>query len=111
VATTSYVASIAVNALVTGLITFKIVKVFSTVKANTTSVEKTLGLGATKGTKLQHTIFIIIESAMALFAIQVVRLALSFNSSIVPFDFVVGIDQMLNVIIRSVSFSTSFCFY
>jgi hypothetical protein len=103
---TSYLVSIAVNALVTGSIVFKIVKVFLEVKVTTTSIEQTLGLGSTGGTKLRHVIFVIIESAMALFAIQVVRLLLSFDlwDSSVPFDLVVGVAQMLNVIIRSVHF-------
>jgi hypothetical protein len=93
-----------VNALVTGLIVFKILKVFLEVKSTTTSVERTLG--STGGTKLRHIIFVIIESAMALFAIQVVRLVLSQGlwDGFVPFDLVFGIAQMLNVIIRSVHF-------
>jgi hypothetical protein len=106
---TSYLTSIAVNALVTGLIVFKIVKVFLEVKDTTTSIERTSGLGSTGGTKLRHVIFVIIESAMALFAIQVVRLVFSFSSGPgvsgdIPFNLVVGITQMLNVIIRSVHF-------
>jgi hypothetical protein len=48
-------------------------------KVTTTLVERTLGLGSTGDTKLQYTIFILIESAMALFAVQVVRLVFSFN--------------------------------
>ena len=104
--TASYVTSIAVNALVTGLIVFKIVKVFLEVKDTTTSVERTLGLGSTGGTKLRHVIFVIIESAMALFAIQIIRLVLSFGlwDGLVPFSLVFGIAQMLNVIIESVHF-------
>jgi hypothetical protein len=107
VALTSYLASIAVNALVTGLIVFKIVKVFLEVRPTTTaSDEQTLRLGSTSGTKLRHVIFVIIESAMALFAIQVVRLVLSFDlwDGLVPFELVAGIANMLNVIIRSVHF-------
>jgi hypothetical protein len=103
---TSYAASMAVNTLVTVLIVFKIVKVFLKVKP--TSVERTLGLGSTSagGTTLRHVIFVIIESAMALFAIQVVRLVLSLNlwDGSVPFELIFGIAQMLNVIIRSVHF-------
>ena len=61
-----------VNALVTGLIliVFNIIKVFLGNKV--TSVEPALGsLSSTGGPKLQHIIFIIIESGMALFAIRV----------------------------------------
>ena len=66
----------AVNALVTGLIVFKILKVFLEVRA--TSVEQTLGslLNSTGGPKLRHITFIIIESGMALFAIQLARVVI-----------------------------------
>ena len=65
-----------VNALMTGLIVFKILKVFLEYKPS--SVERKLGsLSSTEGTKLHHIIFIIIESGMALFAIQLVRVVLS----------------------------------
>jgi hypothetical protein len=108
---TSFLASIAVNALVTGLIVFKILKVFLEVKSTTTSVERTLG--STGGTKLRHIIFVIIESGMALFAIQLVRLMVSFRfgpgqsslSGSIPSSLVIGIAEMSNVIIRSVHFS------
>ena len=102
--------SMAVNTLVTGLIVFKILKVFLEVKATMTSVERSLG--STGGTKLRHAIFIIIESGMALFAIQLFRVAFSvvddqsepsYNSQNTLF-LVIGIHQMLNVIIRSVHF-------
>ena len=54
---TSFALSMAVNALVTGLIVFKILKVFLEVKP--TSVERTLGPTVIGGsTKLQHIIFI-----------------------------------------------------
>jgi hypothetical protein len=109
---TSDLASIAVNALVTGLIVFKIVKVFLEVKDTTTSVERTLGLGSTGGTKFRHVIFIIIESAMALFAIQVLHLGFAFITSTGPgesslsarirYNLIGGIAQMFNVIIRFV---------
>ena len=108
-----------VNALVTGLIVFKILKVFLQVKATNTSVEQTLGsLSSTGDTKLQHIIFVIIESAMALFVIQLVRVVLSsllaqeaetsINSILLALNIVIGIHEMLNVIIRSFHFY--FCF-
>ena len=108
---TGIVASMAVNALVTGLIVFKIFKVFLEVKATRTSVERTLG--STGGTKFRHVIFVIIESGMALFAIQLVRvglLILPVQSQPISFtniqavDLVIGINEMLNVITRSVHF-------
>ena len=109
--------SMAVNALMTGLIVFKILKVLMEVKAITvTSVGRTLG--STGGTKLQHTIFIIIESGLALFAIQLVRLVLYClwlnNPNYVVSNYIIyylpiGIHQMFNVIIRSVHLYF-FCF-
>ena len=107
-----------VNALVTGLIVFKILRVFLQVKA--TSVERTLGsLSSTGGPKLRHIIFIIIESGMALFAIQLVRVVISSvvepqagqtpPSLLIAYDFVIIIHQTLNVIIISVRFYF-FCF-
>ena len=50
----SLAASMAVNALVTGLIVFKILNVFLESKANVPSVERTLG--STGGTTLRHVI-------------------------------------------------------
>ena len=112
-------ASMAVNALVTGLIVFKILKVLSEVKP--TSVERTLGsFNSAGGPKLRHVIFIIIESGMALFAIQMFRVVLSSiveslrgpmpRSLRITLDIVIIIQQALNVIIRSVSFFYFFCF-
>ena len=76
-----------------------------------TSIERTLG--STGGNKFRHILFIIIESAMALFAIQLVRVVLGVapwsagqESSIIPSsDCVIVIHQMLNVIILFISTS------
>ena len=99
----------AVNTLMTGLIVFKILKVFLEVNAAVTSVERTLG--STGGTKLRQIIFIIIESGMALFAIQLVRIVLYIlsipgvsNNFQISSYLVMGIHQMFNVIIKSVHF-------
>ena len=96
---TSFTLSMAVNALITALIVFKILKVF---------LEASRTLGATGGTKLRHIIFIIIESGMALFAVQLVRVVLSClplnMSTTLAFSLTIGINQMLNVIIISVHF-------
>ena len=99
---TGLAASMAVNALTTGMIVFRILKATG---VKPTSVERTLG--STEGNKFRHIMFIIIESGMALFAIQLVRIVLSFITVPVeqlPFldaaqDFVIAINQMLNVII------------
>ena len=101
-------ASMTVNALVTGLIVFRIFKVFREVKNITTSNEKSLGV--TGGEKLRSVIFIIIESGMALFAIQLARLvttAIGMQSNTdgaayKAFQFIASIHEMLNVVISLV---------
>ena len=108
----------AVNCLVTGLIVFRILTVFLEVKAAGTSVERTLG--STKGSKLRHVIFVLIESGTMLLVIQPVRLVLevivvSKYQPVTrgPLTFALNsclaIGEMLNVIIRSVHFYL-FCF-
>ena len=103
----------AVNALMTGMIVFRIFNVTRAMPS--TSVEQTLG--STGGSKFRHIMFIIIESGMALLVIQVVRFALGFipetAAQLIAFltanEFVTAINQVLNVIIiRSVFFSISF---
>ena len=91
-----------VNALVTGLIVFRIFKVFREVKDVITSDEKSLGV--TGGSKLRSIIFIITESGMTLFAIQLVRLAagatgLGTNGEENIYQLIIGIHEMLNVVI------------
>jgi hypothetical protein len=111
VAKTGFVLSMAVNILMTGLIVFRILKVFLEVKAATTSVELTLG--TTGGTKLRHVIFIIIESGMALFAVQLVCFVLNYlgrdqsDAVFLAYDLFIGIHQMFNVVTKSVHF----CFF
>ena len=105
---TGLTASMAVNALVTGLIVFKILKVF--LKVNSTLVELTSD--SPGGTKHRHVIFVIIESGMALFAIQLIRLLFSILTTdwaLVASDYAISIHQTFNVIIRSVHFYF-FCF-
>ena len=98
----SYTASMTVNALVTGLIVFRIFEVFREVKGITASNEKSLGVTGEK--KLRSVIFIIIESGMALFAIQLMRLViaatgLETNAKRDFYELIIGIHQMLNVVI------------
>ena len=69
---TGLATSMAVNALVTGLIVFKILKVF--LEVNPILVELTLD--SPGGTKLRHVVFVIIESGMTLLAIQLIRLVI-----------------------------------
>ena len=101
--TTALTASMAVNALVTGLIVFKILKVFLEVSP----ILAELTLDSTGGSKLRHIIFVIIESGMMLFAIQVIRLEfwiLPMEWTIAAGDYIDVIQQMLDVITRSCSF-------
>jgi hypothetical protein len=104
----------AVNTLVTGLIVFKILKVFLEVRA--ISGEMTLGSLASTGgssSKLRHVLFVIIESGMALFVIQLIRIVIisfTFDTDQQAVNFVAPINQMLNVSIRSVHFHPLFFF-
>ena len=109
----------AVNGMVTGLIVFRILKVFLEVKAATTSVERSLD--STGGTKFRHIIFVIIESGMMLFVVQLARLVLevvvepSQSVTSVPLifavDYLLVINEMFNVTIRSVHFYFTEIFY
>ena len=88
---------------------------FLDLKAATTSAERTLGSAArstnSATNKYRNTIFVIIESGMMLFAIQLVRLVIYVVPSVpdVVLSFIYVINQILNVIIRSGNFY--FCFY
>ena len=96
---TSLALSLVVNALVTGLIVLRIFTVYQEVKP--TSKERTLG--ATGGRKLRSIMFILIESGMVLFSMQLVRLVLCLlsaqNAAMQGYAITLGIDQMLHVII------------
>ena len=99
----SFTASMTVNALVTGLIVFKIFKVFR--ESITTSSEKSLGV--TGGRRFRSIIFIIIESGMALFAIQLARLVIATTGLGTDAEeniylLIVGVHEMLTVVISSV---------
>ena len=96
---TGLALSMTVNALVMGLIVFRIVKVFREV--NPTSDERNLGV--THGSKLRSMIFVLIESGMILFSIQLVRLVVGHPANAVPraYCLFVAIHEMFNVIIRS----------
>ena len=97
-----------VNALVTGLIVFRILKVFLEVKGTSSSTSDSIA----GGTTLRHIIFVIIESGMALFASQMVRFILALLPVKVeadPIGLIYGINEMFYVIIRSIRFYL-FCF-
>ena len=113
----------AVNTLVTGMIVFRILKVTAGVKP--TSIERSLG--STGGSNFRHIMFVIIESGMALFVIQLIRVVLEMlvvypvrTMPVKDFfiiatveDIVIAINQMLNVIIIIISvrfyFADSIC--
>ena len=88
-----------VNALVTGLIVFRIFKVLQEVKTSTADDQI---LGVTGGSRLRRVIFIIIESGMALFSIQLARLLVSIigntDAAYDAFYLIASIHEMLNVI-------------
>ena len=98
---TGLALSMIVNALVTGLIVFRIFKVFQEVKACTADDQI---LGVTGGSTLRRVIFILIESGAALFSIQLARLVVTIwcdhmGASHNGFYLIGGIHEMLNVII------------
>ena len=103
-AVTGVTLSMTVNALVTGLIVFRIFKVFQEVKTCTADDQI---LGVTGGSTLRRVIFILIESGAALFSIQLARLVVTVNYDTADayrdaFYLICGIHEMLNVITRSV---------
>ena len=109
---TSFAASMTVNILVTALIVLKILKLFLEVNPDTplSPVERTLGslMSSIEALtpKPRCIIFALIESSMALFAIQLVRVVL-YNlpvHSMPAINLIIAINQMFNVIIRSIHF-------
>ena len=71
---TSLTISLTVNAIVTGLIVFRILKVYC--KVRPTSEEQDFSV-AEPGGKLRSIIFVIIESGMTMFSIQLIRVILT----------------------------------
>ena len=108
---TGLITSMTVNALVTSLIVFRIFKVFREVRSVTTSEDKSLGI--TRGNKLRSVTFIIIESGMALFAIQLTRVVISTQLTVpddtayYAFKLIAPIHVMVNVIIHQSLFFMS----
>ena len=92
--------SMTVNALATGLIVFRLFKVFREVRA---SSNKRI-LGATGGDTLRAIIFILIESGMALFSIQFARFMIILLYTNIriweSYPLIVSAHEMLNVIIQ-----------
>ena len=100
---TGLATSMAVNLLGTGLMVFKILNVFWKYNLNATLVERILELKSAMG-EFRYILFVIMESGMALFAIQLVRIVFTSTGPVAGRDLVIGIHEMLNVIIRSVHF-------
>jgi hypothetical protein len=100
----SLTASITVNALATGLIVFRIFKVFREVKNAPIFEPDEKSLGIFGGKQLSNILFVILESGMTLFAVQLARLViittkLSTHAEENAFTFIVSIHEMFNVII------------
>ncbi|KAF8811454.1 hypothetical protein BYT27DRAFT_7336175 [Phlegmacium glaucopus] len=96
--------SMTVNALVTGLIVWKIFKVYREVKS-AESDDQTLRV--TGGSKILTVIFVLIESGMMLFAIQLARLVVGVvmtDTAFDAYDVIVGIHQLLNGITPTIIF-------
>ena len=106
----SLAMTMTVNALATGLIVFKIFKVFNQVKDNTTSEEKSIDTSG--GSKYRSIVFVMIESGMVLFAVQLARLVFSVletsTNPEIANNFVISIQGMLNVIMSSIIFTLCF---
>ncbi|KAF8815206.1 hypothetical protein BYT27DRAFT_7249401 [Phlegmacium glaucopus] len=105
--------SMTVNALVTFLIVFKIFRAYREI--GSTSDDQSLG--ATGGSKIRAVIFIIIESGMILFSVQLARLLASIfaatDAGIRSLQMILCIHQMLNgitptIILVRVSMGLSF---
>ena len=93
--------SIAVNALMTALIVFKILKVFWQIK----TISNDQILGVTGGSTLWHIVFVIIESGIVLLFIQVFRivaLVMKTDAANNAYSITVSMHNAFNVIIRSV---------
>jgi len=108
---TSLALSLAVNAIVTALIVFKIFKMY--LEGKRTLKLKLRGVGSSRIKQAQSVIFIIIESGMALFAIQLVRICMTVLQATPGFKFIIGansyrviigIHQMFNGIIPTIIF-------
>jgi hypothetical protein len=101
---TSLAVSLTVNAAVTGIIILRILKVYWI----RSSCDQTSDSGV-HNPGLRSIIFVIIESGMILFAIQLVRIVL-YILQLGAYEIMVGINEMFNVIIRSVIFYFFFHF-
>ena len=95
---TALAISLTVNTAVTGLIVLKILEVYKEVKP--TLEHQTLGNGGPAGAKLRSIMLIIIESGMAMFTIQLIRVVLTILQND-AFCISISINQIFHVIIQS----------
>ena len=92
----SLAITMTVNALATALIVFRIFMAFR---------KSRVMFGATGGTKFRSIIFVLIESGLLLFSLQLIRLVVSIlttDGADDAFNLVLPIHQQLNVMRRSV---------
>ena len=94
---TSLALSLTLNAAVTGIIMFRILKVYRQVRSSSCS-DQTLSSGV-HNPALRSIIFAIIESGMVLFAVQLIRIVL-YLLQLDAYEIMVGTNEMFNVIIR-----------
>jgi len=90
--------SMTVNALVTGLIVFRIFKAFQQVQTRI-SEDEILGVTGSTLRLVNGVVFILIESGMALFAIQLARLVVTIvttDAAYAAYYLILGIHEMLN---------------
>ena len=107
---TGLALSMAVNAVVTGLIVFKIFKAFQALKTSIADGQ-ILGAAASGGNTFRRVIFILIESGMALFSIQLARLVaimVDTSAAMKAQELITTVHEMLNVIIRLVIVTFSY---
>jgi len=97
----SLALSLTVNAIVTALIVFRIVKVYREVRPTLEDERSGVSGGASH---LRSVIFVIIESGMMLFAIQLFRVCITVLWEVPSFRVVIGINQMLNVMMTYLSY-------
>ncbi|KAF8810617.1 hypothetical protein BYT27DRAFT_7186023 [Phlegmacium glaucopus] len=100
----SFAVSMTVNALVTGLIVWKIFSVYCEVKSAESDHQT---LRVTGGRKIRTVIFVLIESGMMLFSIQLARLVLAIVLTDTAFDayqIIAPVHQMLNGITPTIIF-------
>lgn len=96
----SLATSMTVNALVMGLIVYRIFNVFRQVRACASAEDQQVLGTPAGGSRLRSIMFILIESGTALFSIQLIRLVVVIVTTAAAGEasaFVPGMHQMLTV--------------